>query len=214
MPLTELKLEVNEAALPRDIGAFLCDADRRIEHFQTDSSLLAFVPSDFVRAYAILRSLSENLAPGRLFCEWGSGFGVVACLAAMLDFEAHGIEIEGELIDAARRLAADYELPVELVRGSFIPKGDKLSNGGNSFAWLTTEESIAPDESDLDPDDFAVIFAYPWPDEDRATADLFERHAALGAILITYHGGDDFRVRRKTKSRLRTRGSRRSFMTC
>jgi hypothetical protein len=60
------------------------------------------------------------------------------------------------------------------------------------------------------PDEFDLIFAYPWPDDERVTADLFEGYAAGNAILLTYHGGDDFRVRQKIRSRRRSLRPRRS----
>ena len=47
--------------------------------------------------------------------------------------------------------------------------------------------------------DFGVIFAYPWPDEEKALGQLFDRHAAAGAVLVTYHGGDEFCLRRKAR---------------
>jgi hypothetical protein len=199
MPLMTLTLAPGETALPRDVHSFLREAGRRIERFRRARRLPGFVPSDFERAYAVLRTLAEaDLAPGSLFCEWGSGFGVVACLAAMLDFDACGIEIEGELVDAARRLAGDFGLPVEFTRGSFIPRGAPV-HAGAEFAWLATDAGGGED-MDLAPDDFAVTFAYPWPDEEGLTGDLFERYAAVGAVLVTYHGGDEVRVRRKTSS--------------
>ncbi len=50
----------------------------------------------------------------------------------------------------------------------------------------------------LDPEDFDVIYAYPWPDEEDLTAQVFHRHARDGAVLVTYHGGDGLRFRKKT----------------
>src|SRR5438067_13768394 len=122
MPLAEMKLRIDGAAVPREVRAFLREAERRIEQFQRQGRIPGFVPSDFARSYAVLRALAADGARGNLFCEWGSGFGVVACLAAMLDFDACGIEIEAELVDAAQQLAADYDLPVQFLQGSFIPR--------------------------------------------------------------------------------------------
>jgi hypothetical protein len=203
MALVDLGLPIDRAALPGDVRAFLGEAERRIERFQRDCRVPAFVPSDFAGAYAVLRALAEaGAAPGSLFCEWGSGFGVVAGLAALLDFDAHGIEIEPELVDEARRLAADFSLPVEFVSGSFIPagKGAGLPKEGR-FAWLTTRTGGAEEEWGLGPADFDVIFAFPWPDEEDVISTLFHRHAAAGAVLVTYHEAQDFRVRRKVTRR-------------
>ena len=131
---------------------FLREAERRIEELQRESRVPGFVSSNLEQAYRVLRVVAEAHAkPGALFCEWGSGLGVVACMAAMLDFDSVGIEIEEELVDAARKLA----------------------------------------------DDFDVIFAYPWPDEEDVTGVLFERYGAAGALMISHHGGDIYRLRRK-----------------
>jgi hypothetical protein len=203
MPLADLKLFIGNTALPGDVRSFLGEAERRIERFQMHSRFPGFVPSDFESSFRVLRALTATaVVPSTLFCEWGSGFGVVACLAAMLDFEAYGIEIEDDLVNAAQELAADFDLPVEFIRGSFIPRGAEADAGrGESFAWLNTDESSTEEQLGLAVDDFGVIFAYPWPDEEQLTEDLFERYAHVGAVLVTYHGGEDFRLRRKTTAR-------------
>ncbi|MBL8794405.1 MAG: hypothetical protein JNM56_10905, partial [Planctomycetia bacterium] len=112
MALVDLHLPLAQAALPGDVRTFLREAARRIDRLHLDHLLPAFVACDFVRVYAGLRAIIESdQAPGQLFCEWGSGLGVVACLASMLGYDAAGIEIEGELFEAAQQLADDFELP-------------------------------------------------------------------------------------------------------
>lgn len=197
IPLVALPLENFIADLPGDVRAFLQEADGRIERFRMDRNIPGFVPSDFVGAYrAIHRLAVSDLARGSMFCEWGSGFGVNACLAAMLDFDACGIEIDEELVEESRRLAFDFDISVEFVHGSFIPAGsmDSAEHCGG-FSWLATD--AATPEPELGPEDFDVIFAYPWPDEEQAIEALFERHARQGAVLVSYHGGEDTRLRRK-----------------
>jgi hypothetical protein len=210
MPLVDLNIPIDATAPPGNVRAFLREARRRIERFQTSARVPvpAFVPSDFESVYAALRALDEaGAAPDdRMFCEWGSGFGVVTCLAALLEFDACGIEVEGELVDAARDLAEDFELPVQFVRGSFVPDGDELVDEDlDGFSWLTTTADGAHQELGLAPDDFAVIFAYPWPDEERVIGELFERHGRAGAVLVTHHSCGAVRLRRKTAPRPRRR---------
>ena len=94
-----------------------------------------FVPSDFEPVYQALDAIVEgNLASGDVFCEWGSGFGVVAMLAQLLEFQTYGIEIEDSLVTGARQLAEEFDLPVDFVTGSFVPAGgehivDELCSG-------------------------------------------------------------------------------------
>ncbi len=198
MPLKDLRRPADEAPLPADVRAFLREADRRIERFRLDCRVPGFVPSDFPQTYTALRGLTCGAARGSLFCEWGSGFGVVACLAAMLDFDACGIEIERELVEAAQQLADDFGLPVEFIQGSFLPAGSKVRQAaGSGFSWLSTEGQSGWRELGLDPADFDVIFAYPWPDEEHFIPKLFERHASAGAVLLTYHDEGFVRLRRK-----------------
>jgi hypothetical protein len=200
MPLIDLDLPIDRSAIPPNICSFLREAERRVKRFQRTASVPGFVASDFSSAYVVLRTLAAaSLENGRFFCEWGSGLGVVACLADLLEFEAYGIEIEGTLVEAARELASDYELSVQFVEGSFIPEGDPVSRGREAFMWLCADAGNCHEELGLHLDDFAVIFAYPWPDEEQAITQVFERHAGEGAVLVTHHGGDEFRVQRKTR---------------
>ena len=199
MPLLDLNVVSSRSALPADIRALLREAGRRSQRFQREHRIPGFVPSDYRSVYHALQALTAtDLIAGDQFCEWGSGFGVVTCLAAILGFDARGIEIEVELADAAQELADDFGLPAEFVRGSFIPCEAKTGTAAaGKFAWLTTGASTAYQELGLSPDDFDLIFAYPWPDEETVTENWFEHSAAEGALLLTYHGVETLRFRRK-----------------
>jgi hypothetical protein len=206
MPLVDIDIPINGAVLPDDVVAFLREADLRVSQFVKDSPIriTGFVPSDFVTVYRSLRTIAEaNLAPGTSLCEWGSGFGVVTSLAAMLEFKACGIEIEGVLVDASRRLAEDFGLPAEFVHGSLVPSGaeavaeEAYANTSTEYFWLATEADDAYSELGLDLDDFDLVFAYPWPGEECLIEDLFEKYAAEEALLLTYNQYNSVHLQRK-----------------
>jgi hypothetical protein len=205
MPLTDVHLAVHPTDLPCGVAALLREADRRGSEFgsRLSSTYRGFVPSDYVYMYHALRAVSHaSLACGNAFCEWGSGLGVVASLAALVGFDAYGIEIDPDLFDASLELAEDFDVPVELLLGSFIPPGaDDLID--RAFADCDGGLSLDPhadhtyDELGLEIRDFDVIFAFPWPNDEELTAQLFERFAARGALLLTYSDSNAVRLRRK-----------------
>ncbi len=210
MALVDLEMPVDDLALPADVVAFLREVDERIHWFieeRKDHPIRNFVPSDFKVVYAALRTLTETgLAPGNWLCEWGCGFGVVACLAAMLEFNTCGIEIEPDLHEAAETLADDFGLPVEFACGTYIPPGaEALTEVVDEDVEITPGGQNAYEDLRLDPDDFDIVFAYPWPGEEWLVEKLFERYAVVGAILMTYNGKDGVRLQRKVRSR---RGAR------
>jgi predicted O-methyltransferase YrrM len=199
--LAEIPLELPTAAAPADVVALIADARQRIEKLENTSraAMPAFVPSDFDLAYQALAAIEKaHLAAGHRFLEWGSGIGVVACLATQLGFDAVGIEIEPPLVEIAESLATTHRLNTQFVCGSFLPDGAEVRlELPDDFAWMTTTGSAAYDELDLAPDDFDIVFAYPWPGEEQVIFDLFADHAATGALLLTYHGLEGIRLQRK-----------------
>ncbi|QDT89932.1 class I SAM-dependent methyltransferase [Gimesia algae] len=206
MPLVEIEISKNDSILPDEIVAFLREADLRVSQYLQKSPRRAtgFVPSDFKTVYHALQAIIDtNLATGNSFCEWGCGFGVVASLASMLEFMSCGIEIEEELIDASRSLADDFGLPVEFVQGSFIPAGAEscveaaYAENNASYSWLITDAEDGYEELELGPEDFDIVFAYPWPGEENLISSLFEKYAAEGALLLTYDHLDSVSLQRK-----------------
>ena len=131
----------------------------------------------------------RSLAAGPRFCEWGSGAGVVTCLAAMVGFDAWGIEFEAELVELSNQLARQYHLKADFCRGNFVPHGgQKIAEGVGEFEWLAVGGPDPYEQMDLEIDDCDVIFAYPWPGEQRVIERLFDRFASDGALLMTYNG--------------------------
>lgn len=184
------------------IAAFLADATERIDAFfeeRWQEPIVGFVPSDFEKLWPALAAVMEQeLAPGRRFCEWGCGFGVVAGLAAALGFDAHGIEIEPDLIAQAQALLTAHRLAVKLVVGSFIPPGgEQLAQIKAEMAWLITDGADGHALLSCEPTDWDVVFAYPWPGEEHVIERLFDRYARPGALLITWRTEKGARVQRK-----------------
>jgi hypothetical protein len=69
----------------------------------------------------------------------------------------------------------------------------------DDVAWLATTGPDGYDELDAEPDEFDVVFAYPWPGEEQVIFDLFEESAAVGSLLLTYHGQEGLRLQRKVR---------------
>lgn len=193
MPLQRLTPPIDTEPLPAVVTLFLEEAIRRVEQFQYEQCIPGFVPSHFPSVFRVLKLLAgcSNLR-GPRFCEWGSGFGVVTCLAAMLNYEAVGIEQEPELVEHAQKLAEDFGLPVSFVCGSFLPDITTSTSDGELSAY---------DQLGLAPAELDVIFVYPWPDERGETQDLFEEIGGIGSLFVMFHGGEEVSVHKKVKAK-------------
>lgn len=203
MRLVNVELVASSGTIPPRVAGLIADALERIAAFDDErpAAIPAFIPSDFEQVYRALAAVqAAGLAAGHRFIEWGSGIGAITCLAERLGFDAVGIEIEPALVEMAESLAAAHGIEVQFACGSFLPPGaepriDHLA----SIAWLATDGPDGYAELDLDPDDFDVVFAYPWPGEEQVIFDLFADCAAVGALLLTFHGQDGVRLQRKVR---------------
>lgn len=185
------------------VNLLLREADKRIrEHLQHQRGHdPAFVASDFALVNAALeRIVAEDLACGPLFCEWGSGFGVVSMLASIHGFDAWGIEARPELVKSAEALAADFDCDVRFARGSFVPPCGKELTVTAENPWWHGGERNAYEYLDTDIEDFDLFFAYPWPGEESLFDALFTQSAGVGAMLLTYHDATGVLVQRKIDS--------------
>ncbi|MEZ6127521.1 MAG: hypothetical protein R3C59_02405 [Planctomycetaceae bacterium] len=207
MALIDVPLHIRERRLPHDVAQFLQEANDRIRQFieERQIRISGFVPSDFEPVYQALDAIVDNdLACGDVFCEWGSGFGVVAMLAELLEFQCYGIEIEDSLVTGARQLAREFDLTADFVRGSFIPAGGEAiveQLCANEDAWLTPTTDDAYSQLGLSANDFDVIYAFPWPGEERVIATLFDEFCAVGSLLLTFDHIEGVRARRKVVRR-------------
>ena len=203
MRLIDIQLALDERPLPPRIAELLANAKKAFDKLEEESraAIPAFVPSDFPLVYRALAEIkSANLATGRRFLEWGSGIGAIACLAEELGFEAAGIEIEPALVRIAEDLAKKHGFEAQFICGSFLPQSllDQVEVTGD-VNWLTTHGADGYEELELEPDDFDIIFAYPWPGEEQVVFDIFANCASVGALLLTYHGQEGIRLQRRIR---------------
>jgi hypothetical protein len=136
------------------------------------------------------------------FCEWGSGIGVATMIASMVGFEAHGIEIDPGLVDVAEGLIQEHGLAVNIVCGSFVPEGvddliDSAFAENDGSISMVTEAVDAYSELGLEIDEFDIVFCFPWLTDEALTAEIFDRSASTGSLLLTYDEMNGFSLRRK-----------------
>ena len=198
MTLTSIEIDYESVAIPREIVEFLRAVDDLVEQHRvkTRASFRGFVPSDYAAIYRCLRVVYDSqLLCGDRFCEWGSGVSVVASLAAMIGYESFGIEYDRELCTVAEGICEDFDVPVEVVHGSFIPEGvedlvdDAFAMYDGELA-LHTDPDRAYEEMGYAIDDFDLIFAYPWPNDAELTRNLFDRCASQGAMFLAYYDAE------------------------
>ena len=211
MAYIQLPYEVEAVDLPERVEAFIKEADARCDQFYDDKLNKRFpryVPSEPAQVYAALRYVTEQDLPlGTNFVEWGSGFGVGTGLAALLDYEATGIEIEPTLVEKAEALLAQQAIDAEFLAISYIPEGyisyDALSGHdivrddsfGNSLDHQPRYEGM-----DIDVEEVDLFFVYPWPGEQEMMLKLFDAVAGEGAILVAYYGDRDICIYQKVEN--------------
>jgi hypothetical protein len=204
----QIPYTVDDTPLPREVQAFIDEADRRCEAFydqQLNKRFPRYVPSEPAQVYAALQYVTkEGLPFGDTFIEWGSGFGVGTGLAALLNYEAYGIEIEPALVERAELLLAEHGLDAEFLSTSYIPDGfisyDALSGHDivrdDSFGHHI-DDKPRYEGMELDIEEVDLFFVYPWPGEQSMMLKLFDAVAGEGAILIAYYGDRDICLYRK-----------------
>jgi hypothetical protein len=139
-----------------------------------------------------------NLPFGNLFCEWGCGFGIVTALASKLGWDAVGIEAEEFLVQQAQAFLRSEKIPAEIWHGNFLPLGSQgLAKRQANHASLFHQIPCVYPKVSLGVDDFATIFAYPWPGEDYFLKDVFRHYAADRAILVMFLGPYELEIYRK-----------------
>ncbi len=201
---------MEEAKLPKPVRHFIQEADLRCDAFYTDrlnKRYPLYVPSEPAQVYSALKYISDqNLPLGQTFLEWGSGFGIATGFAALLGYEATGIEIEEFLVAGAEDLLAQQNIVATFICTNYIPAGFiEYENFGttdiipDNFA-NSLDEPPRYEDMDIDISEIDVFFAYPWPGEQAMMLKLFDALAGEGAILATYFGDKDIHLYRKLEN--------------
>jgi SAM-dependent methyltransferase len=202
--LEEINIPSNviERSIPSEVFGWIVEARRRVQAFQDRwdrPQIEQFVACDYELVYQVLDWMLEARLPqGRRFLEWGCGFSAVCGLAAYLGLDVVGVEAEEELLKQGRRLIADWGQPAELVHGNFLPGQSESLADDPTLPSLGHPVAECYGQIGLEVDDFAVVFAYPWPGEEDFLADVFSAHAAPGALLLQFCGPYDARLFRKS----------------
>jgi hypothetical protein len=215
MPLEEIELSLPTPpySAPEAVAQWTAESDRRIDEFfhsERNRKLPKYLPSDPELLHAVLQSITEDDLPlGRVFCEWGSGFGVGTGIAALLGYEAWGIELEDELVGIAEKLADDMGVDANFLATSYLPEGYESAEGVGGEILIRDAVFSHPDDTagrvgeigyegmDRELSEVDVFYVYPWPYQQEFMHQLFDALAVEGAILITYLGSGEISVWRK-----------------
>ena len=171
--------EAGDLPVPRFVDCFIRDAEDRAEEFGDRAGNGLFVPGDYRYAFQILQWLLRTRAVGQgaAFLEWGSGQGMVTILAALLGYDAVGVEIDEALVKESRELASRYGVRARFEHGSY----DEARPGLKVFSAKRR----------------AAVYVYPWPGEEPSFLRRFDDAADAGAFLLMCLGPEDVRVYRK-----------------
>ena len=197
----QIPSSIDSHPLPNEIKAWIAEARQRIELFQDcwdKTQIEQFVAADYELVYqALVWILQTQPTNGRRFLEWGCGFAVVAALASSLGLDATGIEAEDDLLAQGRKTIANWSVPVELIHGNFLPPGAETHADDPTLPSLGHNVPDGYDQCESRLDDFAILYAYPWPGEDEFHMEVFDRYGASGAMQLLFCGPNDVRLFRR-----------------
>lgn len=207
LSMIQLDYTPESPEVPEPFASLISDADARWDTFwaqKLNKRYPRYVASEPAQVYAALRYVrEEGIALGDHFIEWGSGFGVASSLAALLGYEATGIELEEGLVEIAESLAQAHCTGAEFIHASYIPEGF-LSYEHVGGSDLVPDDSFGHhagtpcyEGMDIGLDEIDVFFVYPWPGEQEMMLKLFQAVASEDAILIAYYGDEEICLYRR-----------------
>lgn len=210
MAFEEIDYEPVPAELDEKVQALIDAADRRFDAFyaqKLNKRYPRYIASEPAQVYAALKWVTgQGLTPGCEFIEWGSGFGIATSMAALLGYEATGIELRNGLVEIARELAGSQSIKADFICSSYIPEGYieyEIAGGtdivpDDSFGHESEGGPIYQDDDQVvEINEVDLFYAYPWPGEQEMMLKLFDAVAGADAILIAYYGDKEICMYRK-----------------
>jgi hypothetical protein len=166
-----------------------------------------FVAADYE---VVRRALLPLRAPGRRLLEWGSASGIITVMAALMGFDACGIEVDAALVKTAEAVAARHGSDARFVAGSFLPTGYEWQSGdGDARTATITGGPSGYLQLGRALDDFDVVFGYPWGGEAPLMLDLMQRYGRHDALLLLYDVDGHVRTYRGGRESVAPRSVRR-----
>lgn len=203
MPLIEIDATIDdEIKLPQELLSWLEASRQRIRLYWDsfrEKPLPQYVECDFEWvARGMIHCMERGLLDGKMFVEWGCGFGVVTGIASLLGLDAIGIEAEPFLCNEAEKLLQSSGIVAEIWNGNFLPRGARgLAEDTDPLVSLTHDCPSAYEQHQMSLDDFAFIYGYPWPGEEHFLRSVFEKYARSDAVMIMYRGPYQLELYRK-----------------
>lgn len=171
-------------ALLPGLTELFADGKRIWDDNENDFHFRDFVAADYERVFKALHLLRDQ---AETVLEFGSGLGVITTTAALLGYEAYGIEIDPKLVRKAEELAEKYDAPSEFAYGSFIPDDYEWSGEfDDEFFKTIIDDRDAYGDLDMELRDFDLVYGYPWPGERLFFKDIMDRFARPGALFMTF----------------------------
>ncbi len=192
-PLPDLSTD----PLLEEMRALWKETDEIWDRHHDQEGFGGYVSADYVEVYQELLKLKDQVDT---VLEWGSGLGVVTIMASRLGFQAYGIEVEPVLVEYSQELAERYGPDAQFAAGSFIPDDYQwgVELPGNP-SRTETDSRAAYDELDMQPHDFDLIYAYPWPDEHGLYLDIIRNHGGENTLFMSFDAREGVSITRKSE---------------
>ncbi len=193
-------LDAKQQQIMAEMAPLWDEAEDLWESSKNEKAFGLFVAGDYS---TIFRSLVQLRPRARTFLEWGSGLGVVTIMASRLGFEAYGIEHEPVLVALSRRLAEEHGPLARFATGNFIPGEYAWTGRHGDENFRTPFETCEPGYGELgmELEDFDLVYAYPWPDEQELYQDILEQCGHRRALLLSYDAREGLMLSRRMRKR-------------